>query len=934
MARLWTAAFVLTVCCLTGADTPDLVPMPKRYQQTGGPLDVGGKTVFVEEGNRQCQIAATELALRVKELGGESVVAASVRGIADPGIYVLPISNPSARELAKALSLNITAADPGPQGYVVHSTENRVVVIGSDNVGTLYGAMTIRQMMESRGGGPVVIVRAEVYDRPDYRYRSSMSFARGIKNWATRDKDIMPACKEGMDWLMRFKVNIVSDYNFWLRGVKTPTPEQRAFLKELNRYAVDRGIYPGIWFHTGIVNPKVDKSVDPKTWDCINAGGKRLYCWSRTDMNRQKAQRAADFCRECNFRIMFLHPVDGGGIKDPEVWSRRCKQCRERWGDGERWKASIEQFNIWADAIKRTCPDLIFTSPIYPYAASYASRARFPDVDEATWRQNSVDYWLKVTAGVDPILIPQTWMAQRPLMDLYRQYFSGRPAMIYSHSFIPLSYFGTWHRYNKTNYYGNPRDIFTLNGGFDSRERWLNVFCTGEFTWNTNAPGSEYFTGLYYDPETDHTGPPEIIDEWVPRACRAFYGKEVGERIAPTYQVGVQPLYIMDPGYGIYLANKQRRRPLGAVDPTKKGQQALGQPVAPDLEDGPERMAAQVKATKRAMAALESALPYLDSLGKHRRKSFMYFYKRMPLWHLTARARHACYVSADLQRQGMYEPAVAVLEAGLKCFEADHAAAQKVLETTKREADLNYYGPVGKRGDVRPQPERIKALLLERLESAKVVLKPRRPGPIVRIGVHKGFGANGTAEFLDQFKNAEADVIDTLSLAVLDKYDCVFIMQTGSVSKDDYFFNLRRYVTEGGGGVLFQHDMCGFGRYTFGQKTPFPDICPHAVDRKDLREVVIRTRHPATLQLEPGAKLKHMYYDHIVPKPGDKAIVLVEDQDGAPIVVAGTQGHGKVIFDGNVNLTVTDDDVLLTDFNAVLAQGAVEWMTGVKLEKK
>ena len=63
-------------------------------------------------------------------------------------------------------------------------------------------------------------------------------------------------------------------------------------------------------------------------------------------------------------------------------------------------------------------------------------------------------------------------------------------------------------------------------------------------------------------------------------------------------------------------------------------------------------------------------------------------------------------------------------------------------------------------------------------------------------------------------------------------------------------------------------------------------------------------------------------------------IVLVEDQDGAPIVVAGAQGHGKVIFDGNVNLTVTDDDVLLTDFNAVLAQGAVEWMTGVKLEMK
>ncbi|OGV46078.1 MAG: hypothetical protein A2017_03960 [Lentisphaerae bacterium GWF2_44_16] len=917
---------------------PDLVPMPKSYEQTGGNFICDNKTIYIEKGNRQCEIAADEIVKKIKELSGTPGEVKAVGKTSDSGIYILPCSNSSAQSLIKEFSLKITAEDPGPQGYIIHTSPERLIIIGSDNIGTLYGAMTFCQMLEKSVKNGVQIISADVYDKPDYRYRSEMSFDRGLEHWATGEKDKTEAYKAGIDTLMRFKVNMINDYHtlFAKMDIRTVSPETKRFIKEINQYAIDRGIYPGTWLNTNIATEGVDKGIDFENWDCIRYRKKGLlYCWSRDKIAEKKINECMELLKECNFRFLFLHPIDGGGIEDPELWSHRCKQCKGKWKDDERWKASIHQYNIWADVLKKKCPEIMFVSPIYPYAATYGSIDRFPGVNKNTWKQNSVDYWTKVNKGLDPVIIPQSWIAQRGLMDKYRQHFKGRSLAIYSHSFVPLGYFGTWHRFNKTNYYGNPNDIFTLNGGCDRYEKWLNVICDCEYTWNTNAPGSEYFTGLYYDAEKDHTEPKEIIDEWVPRACRALYGKELGEKIAPIYQAGVQNLYIMDPGHGLQLANKQRRKPLAEVDPTKKDEKSEGSVAAPDIEDTASRMALQVKAAEKAMKALENALPNINSMDKYLRKSFMYFYKRMPLWYMTARARYACYVASDLQRDGMYESAAGVLEAGLKSFEKDYAHAHKILESVKDEPDLNKAGLFAKRGgDIKPAPEEVRKMLNDQLESSKVVLKPRRPGPSVMVGIYKGLGAEGTKAFLDQFKNVKTDIIDSLTLSVLDRYDCIFIMQTSSVKKDDYFFNLPRYVNESGGGVIFQHEMCGFGRFAFGQKTPFPEISPCASGRKDALEVIMEKENPVLPDMKKGANTTHMYYDHIIPKVGENGFAVVVDKDKEPIVVAGTSGYGKVVFDGNVNITKDDKESTLTDFNAAIAKGAVEWMTGVKLKKK
>ena len=937
---LMTACLCVAAVASLAETVPDLVPMPKVYRPLEGAMPVDSAAVFIADGDRQGAIAAEELAKRIAELGGKPGLIQAAKDASRPGIYVLPAANGVGQKLLREERLDVTGARPGPQGYAIRVSGERAVVVGSDSVGALYGAMTLRQMMGVKDGR-VSLPAAAVFDRPDYRYRTGVEFRRGIERYmAAGEPDALAGYKAAIDWMLHFKLNMIGNFI----GLDPRSLDEAGLdrIRAINAYATERGVYPIEWGGTAIAYSRYDTGEEFSNWPCVHytkAGMEVCYCWCRDELARQMATRVADYLQDCHFRLFFLHPKDGGGISDPEIWSKRCEQCRKRWGDDERWKASIHQYNLWSEVFAERAPDVVISSPIYPYAASYASRARFPDVSEEVWRQNSVDYWAHLHRGIDRKIVPMTWMSTRSLMDEYRSRWMGRPVCIYAHSFVALGYFGTFHRNCKTNSYGHPEDIFYLAaGGCLAHSEWMNLLCGNEFAWNTLAPGHETYAGLYYDAETDHTGPAVVMDEWVPRACRAFFGKAVGEAIAPIYTAGVQPYYIMNPGQGIARANKMRRRPLADVDPTKNQDEGdVGKPVAGDIIDSAERMGSQVRATKAAMEALELARKHVATLDQYKQRVLNYYYRRMPLWHLTAQARHACYLAGDLQRQGNYSQAADVLNAGLAAFEEDSARVHAILEKTKNEPDLARLPPLHPRNrDIleTPTPDQVKVLLEQRLASASVVLKPRRAGPVIRVAVHRGLGEQGTKAFLDGFANVEAEIIDSLSLAVLDRFDCVFILQTTSVNRDDYFHGLARYVKQGGGGVLFQHDMCGRPkRGVFGEKTPFPEVCSSAPGRTDARRLVVSSAHESI----PGAKVgdvhEHMYYDHLELEPGPKGTVVAADEAGAPVVIAGEAGLGKVIFDGNVNLTASDQDELLTGFNAILAKGAVEWFTGVTLRK-
>jgi len=908
----------------------DIVPMPRECQLRNGAFAPERQNLYCAD-NRQCQIGAEEISAAIRDLQGEPGHILPIPNVARPGIYLLTRNETDKSALPQEVLDSINAKDPGPQGYTILIRENIAVIVGSDSVGALYGAYTFRQMLRGRPGA-ISVPLADICDWPDFRFRSQVEF-RPARNAADLEKQ-----KQLIDIWVRFKLNILH-VNFYMNeDLRNYSDEEKKFLRASNEYAVERGFYPYFRRTTAVAFAPRDAELIKELNDYHNKDS--YYSWTRDDLNLAIATRVMEFCRDTGFRMLFLHPIDGGAIFDPEMWMQRGEAAKRQWKDDERWKASARIFNIWAQERHRICPELILSAPFYPYSPYYADFEQWGGkISRELWRQNSIDYWEKMNQAVDPAWIPMTWMANRHYMDLYRKSWEGRAIWLYTHSFISTGIFGTWHRIAKTNYYGNPQDIYSLNGGMSTlgSTSWLNPICTGEFTWNTEAPGAGELEGtLYFDAETDFHGPPEIMQEWVPRASRALYGQELGNLLAPLFNTGIQPMYIDDPGYGMHLINKYRLTPLADTDPAS--QQANENNPHLKLDDSVERMQHQVKATGAALAPLQQALPLIRALDHARQEKLAFYYRRLPVWHLIAKARTACYQAREACKLGENQQAMTILKAALQEFQNDLSLAEKMNAEVKDLPDVRAFSLTRPERDalhgITTTPPLVKAMLEEELATAAIVLRPRRVGPVIKVGIYKGYGAKGTLEFFSDFKNLQAELIESLSLSNLVKYDCVFLMQTSSVSKEDVFGQLKDYIEKGGGGVVFQHDLCGYTRAPWGAMTPFAHNSPGIAKYKESRRVVVKQRHPVTANLRPGTELEHSYYDHLSPQPGPAGIVLAEDLDGDPVLVAGESGAGKVLFDGNVNILPDDSEAKLSDANAVFAQGAVEWITGVKLVRE
>ncbi len=176
-------------------------------------------------------------------------------------------------------------------------------------------------------------------------------------------------------------------------------------------------------------------------------------------------------------------------------------------------------------------PAFIPTTPTMPIFATLRRRERFS--------KNSIDYWRQSAcrhgSGGHPDELDGVPGAHAGLPRDFCQ----PPLFVYAHSFIPAGYFGAWHRQNGSNYTGDRATCSISPPAITSTIAEANVICSGEYSWNTAAPGSAVFRGWYYDMERDHSEPRVIFNEWVPRACRAFFITELGELLAPVFQAGV-----------------------------------------------------------------------------------------------------------------------------------------------------------------------------------------------------------------------------------------------------------------------------------------------------------------------------------------------------------------------------------------------------------
>jgi len=93
--------------------------------------------------------------------------------------------------------------------------------------------------------------------------------------------------------------------------------------------------------------------------------------WSAHDAHRQHARDTAAFLRDAQAGVYALHPIDSGGYLDPENWSRRGPACKAMYGD-DQLRASLDQFKIYFDIIRKECPGIELEAVSYPYHYQFA----------------------------------------------------------------------------------------------------------------------------------------------------------------------------------------------------------------------------------------------------------------------------------------------------------------------------------------------------------------------------------------------------------------------------------------------------------------------------------------------------------------------------------------------------------------------------------
>ena len=80
------------------------------------------------------------------------------------------------------------------------------------------------------------------------------------------------------------------------------------------------------------------------------------------------------YAKAAGITLISLHPVDGGSITDPELWSTRDAVSRKRYPeDSDRARADADQFAVYQEVFKGSGIDLIYIP--YPYFGTTVTRS-------------------------------------------------------------------------------------------------------------------------------------------------------------------------------------------------------------------------------------------------------------------------------------------------------------------------------------------------------------------------------------------------------------------------------------------------------------------------------------------------------------------------------------------------------------------------------
>ena len=253
-----------------------LIPYPRELAASGDPIPLDGFHILIGR-LPQARIAAAEINQRIESLGAKTLPIGEL-GSELPGENLIIITSCDAPVAAlKSLpGQAVTPPNPGEQGYVIRPEKQndgsfRLWLVGSDALGTLYAAVTTRQLIQPSGQS-LTLRPATITDWPDYKKRQlgqPMSEPRRGLWYALRQLEKQGKLDEARetsrrwiarkrahyDWMLRAKINWAWSGLFIKEN---DTPENsviaRAALKEVNDYGLQRGIRTMVTGTTSIGN--------------------------------------------------------------------------------------------------------------------------------------------------------------------------------------------------------------------------------------------------------------------------------------------------------------------------------------------------------------------------------------------------------------------------------------------------------------------------------------------------------------------------------------------------------------------------------------------------------------------------------------------------------------------------------------------------------
>ena len=257
------------------------------------------------------------------------------------------------------------------QGYVIRSGNNRMAVVGGSAQGTLYGAVTVLQLLQVDRGN-VSIPRVHVRDWPDFRYRiaESPTFGEGRNNfdrgwcydWGDGVDNYRERLKGIFDRCLRYKINMMC----FTSGFDDPFSkmwdgDEFPLQKDLNRLAAERGVKLLIGgYGVGSNDPTMrNRRSYPagEAYSCFfdpNLGN----CRSNDALTKRIQDRIHDYVRKTEPRALYIHHEDIWDYATAHAyWKQRCDQCKKRWPSDEMAAADgaaggfMHGYNAICDAI-------------------------------------------------------------------------------------------------------------------------------------------------------------------------------------------------------------------------------------------------------------------------------------------------------------------------------------------------------------------------------------------------------------------------------------------------------------------------------------------------------------------------------------------------------------------------------------------------------